>query len=126
MRKKKKFNEHDRKKNVEISVKNFELDKIRIYMKNDYKKDKNSEQLKNLSSIDFNFPYYLYLLNIFNKSFGIKKPCFVNNKFNESWEYMINVFDVTEFIKMQANLDLINKILFELKNNGENNNISEI
>ena len=39
---------------------------------------------------------------------------------------MINVFDVTEFIKMQTNLDLINKILFGLKTDDENNNILEI
>ena len=113
------------KKIDEFNLKNLELDKILIYMKNDYKKDKNNKQSKKFSSIDFNFPYYLYLLNIFNKSFGTKS-CFVNHKFLESWEYMISVFDVTEFIKMQTNIDLINKILFKLNNDGGNINISEV
>ena len=117
--------ENKKQKNVEFNLKNCELNKIKNYMKNDYKKDNN--QLKKFSSIDFIFPYYLYLLNIFNKSFGITKSCFANRKFLESWEYMINVFDVTEFIKMQTNIALINKILFELKTEDENNNyFSEI
>ena len=117
--------EKKRKSNAKFKLKNFDLNKIKIYMQNEYKKDKNNKPLK-FSSIDFNFPYYLYLLNIFNKSFGITRSCFVNHKFLESWEYMINVFDVTEFIKMQTNISLINKILFELKSENENNNISEI
>ena len=117
--------ERQKKKNgVKFKVKTFELDKIKNYMKNDYKKVKSNKQLEKFSTIDFNFPYYLYLLNIFNKSFGTKRSCFVNRKFLESWEYMINVFDVTEFIKMQTNVDLINKILFGLKN--DNDDISEI
>ena len=116
----------EKNKDVEFSLKTYELDKIKIYIKNHYKKDKNNKQLKKFSSTDFIFPYYLYLLNLFNKSFVTTKSCCVNQKFIESWEYMINVFDVTEFIKMQTNIDLINRILFELKSDGENNNISEI
>ena len=72
-------------KNVEFNLQNFELNKIQAYMKNDYKK--NNKTLKKFTSIDFNFPYYLYLLNMFNKSFDVTKSCFVNHKFLESWEY---------------------------------------
>ena len=118
----------NRKKNAELSWNNFELYKIQSYMKDEYKKDNNinNKPFKRFSSIDFNFPYYLYLLNIFNKSFGVSRSCFVNQKFLDSWEYMINVFDITEFIKMQTNIDLINKLIFELKSTDENNNIWEI
>ena len=117
--------ENNNRKTVELYPKNYELNRIQIYMKNEYKNDKNNIQLEKFSSIDFNFPYYLYLLNIFNKSFGVTRSCFVKHKFLQSWEYMINVFDVTEFIKMQTNVDLINKILFELKSDVGNNKILE-
>ena len=113
----------EKKRNIEFNSKNFELNKIQNYMQNDYKIDKYKKQLNNFSSTDFNFPYYLYLLNIINKSFGVTRSCFVNQRFLELWEYIINVFDVTEFIKMQNNIDLINKKLFEIKCENEKNNI---
>ena len=93
-------------------------------MKNEFLNNHSSEKKNQYKSIDFKFPYYLYLLNIFNKTFGMTMCC-INNRFRNAWKYMIDVFDVIKFIELQTNVDLINKILFELiieENNLENNN----
>ena len=106
---------------VNKSIKNSNrIEQIKNYMQKKKKKGQSSAEFINYKSIDFKFPYYLYLLNIFNKIFASKKVCCVNDKFIDSWEYMINVFDVTQFIRMQTNMDLINKIIFEMKNEEEN------
>ena len=65
---------------------------------------------------NFRFPYHLYLLNIFNKYFSPKRMYCVNKKFIDVWKYMINLIDVSKYFEILTNVDLINKILFELKN----------
>ena len=86
-------------------------------------KDNNSIDINNKLSLNkpkyFRFPYYLYLLNIFNKSFNTTKMCFIDKNFLDVWKYMVNIIDVTKFFQLQTNVDLINKILFELKIDGE-------
>ena len=78
-------------------------------------KNKDGQKIDNYGSKDFNFPYYLYLLNVFNKIFGVTRMCCVGRNFGDAWKYVIEVFDVVKFIELQTNMDLINKILFELK-----------
>ena len=90
------------------------LDLIKIYMKKNY----SGNETNNLNSKDFDFPYYLYLLNIFDKRFSTKVCC-INHKFRNVWKYMINMFDVVKFIHLQTNVDLINKIIFEMENGNE-------
>ena len=95
------------------------LDQIRAYI------EKRSEKGKNAKVIDlknFSFPYYLYLLNIFNKIFAMNDMCCVNRKFTDAWKHLINVFDIVNYIQMQSNIDLVNKIIFEMKS--EENDMS--
>ena len=100
--------------NLGLNIKNFQLEQIKDYMTKSMKR-RGSQQLNNFNSKDFNFPYYLYLLNIFNKSFCVNRMCCINHQFRDAWKYVIEVFDVMKFIELQTNIDLINKILFELK-----------
>ena len=72
---------------------------------------------------NFRFPYYLYLINIFNKYFSMTRMLCVNKNFKDVWKYMINIFDLTKYIQLQTNVELINKILFELKKDGEKDDI---
>ena len=100
--------------NFGLNIKNFQLDQIKDYMNKDLQNSR-SQPLNNYGSKDFNFPYYLYLLNIFNKTFGITRMCCISHQFRGAWKYVIEVFDVVKFIELQTNIDLINKILFNLK-----------
>ena len=102
------------KSNYGLNIKNADLDKIKVYLKSDIKRGINLNENK-YNSKDFDFPYYLYLLNIFNKIFWLKKMCCISKKFNDAWQCLVHVFDVVKFIELQTNVDLINKILFELK-----------
>ena len=104
-------------KNLENKIR---IQQIKNYMEKKQKKGQNNKRVNTYKSVDFKFSYYLYLLNIFNKMFATKKLCCMNDKFVDSWEYMVNVFDVTEFIRLQTNMDLINKIIFEMKNDEDN------
>ena len=108
-----------------LNIKNFQLEQIKGYIKKDFKQ-RGSQQLNNYGAKDFNFPYYLYLLNIFNKIFGVTKMCCVSRQFRDAWKYYIEVFDVVKFIELQTNIDLINKILFELKIEKEDNSKDSI
>ena len=106
------------KKRVYKSV-DYYIDKLKNFktviaekLKNNGKMDENSNEKGG------NFPYCSYLLNIFNKSFGVKEMKCVNQKFKDAWKYFINVFDVSKFIEMQINIDLVNKILFQIKIDG--------
>ena len=101
--------------NLGLNIKNCHLNLIKDYMKKDHKIDKNEKISNHYGSKDFDFPYYLYLLNIFNKIFPTTRKCCVNYKFLDAWKYMIEVFDVVKFIELQTNMDLINRIIFELK-----------
>ena len=100
--------------NFGLNIKHFQLEQIKDYMEKDLNQ-RGSQPLNNYGSKDFNFPYYLYLLNIFNKTFGVTRMCCVGSQFKYAWKYVIEVFDVVKFIELQTNVDLINKILFELK-----------
>ena len=93
------------------------LNQIKRYLGKDSNNESNKKK-KKYRSKDFNFPYYLYLLNIFNNRFAMKKTCCVNKKFENSWKYMIKVFDVTNYIQIQTNVDLLNKIIFEMEKEG--------
>ena len=73
---------------------------------------------------NFRFSYYLYLLNMFNKIFSTSKMCCVNNNFLDVWKNVINIFDVNKYFELQTNVDLINKILFELKIDGEKDSLN--
>ena len=111
-----------------LNKKNNQLNHLKGYMKKEFINDDINEKQNPYESRHFKFPYYLYLLNIFNKTFGIEMRC-VNNRFRNAWKYMIDVFDVIKFIELQTNVDLIKKILFELiieENNPENNSINMI
>ena len=99
----------------------IDLVQIQKYMKkNNIIDDNNITNCKKFNSrnkyqpADFKFPYYLYLFNIFNKIFATKRCC-INDTFRNAWKYMIDVFDVTQFIQLQTNMDLINKILFKMR-----------
>ena len=108
--------------------KNYQLNHLKDYIKDEFINDDANEKNNQYESKDFKFPYYLYLLNFFNKTFGVTMCC-INNKFRNTWKYMIDVFDVVKFIELQTNVDLINKILFELiieENNLESNPINMI
>ena len=103
------------------------------------KKDKNNINKKKLNrnyfSIDvnknvplnktrfFRFSYYLYLLNMFNKIFSTSKMCCVNKNFLDVWNNVTNIIDVNKYFELQTNVDLINKILFELKIDGEKDDV---
>ena len=65
---------------------------LKDYMKNEFLNNHSSEKKNQYKSIDFKFPYYLYLLNVFNKTFGMTICC-INNRFRNAWKYMIDVFD---------------------------------
>ena len=104
----------DRKSNYGLNIKNEDLDQIKDYLKSDVKRGNKFNATK-YNSKDFDFPYYLYLLNIFSKIFGLKKIYCINKQFNDAWQCVVHVFDVVKFIELQTNMDLINKILFELK-----------
>ena len=93
------------------------LDLIKIYMKRN-RSIIDSKKFNDFHSKDFDFPYYLYLLNIFDKTFSTKICC-LNRKFKNVWKYMINMFDVVKFIHLQTNVELINKIIFEIENGNE-------
>ena len=41
--------------------------------------------------------------------------CFISQNFLDIWKIMVNIIDVTKFFQLQANVDIINKTLFELK-----------
>ena len=108
--------------------KNYQLNHLKDYIKSGFINDNGSEKKNQFESKDFKFPYYLYLLNIFNKTFGVTM-CLVNNRFRNAWKYMIDVFDIVKFIELQTNVGLLNKILFELlieENNPENNPINTV
>ena len=93
------------------------LNQIKVYLDTD-SKNKNKKIKKKYKSKDFDFPYYLYLFNIFNKIFAMNETCCVNKKFENSWKYLINVFDVANYIQLQTNVDLLNKIIFEIEKGG--------
>ena len=105
-----------------LNIKNCHLHQIKNYIKKDHIIDKDEED-NQYGSKDFDFPYYLYLLNIFNKIFPTTKKCCVNYKFLDAWEYLVEVFDVVKFIELQTNMDLINRIIFELGFEGAGSNI---
>ena len=42
--------------------------------------------------------------------------CCANHKFTDAWKNLIDVFDIVNYIQMQSNINLVNKILFEMKN----------
>ena len=106
------FNQLNNKK---IDKKCFDL--MKVYMKKNDSMN-GSKELDNFRLNDFKFPYYLYLLNIFDKTFSTKICC-INRKFRNVWKYMINMFDVVKFINLQANVELINKIIFEIENEND-------
>ena len=105
---------------IDNEINKIDLVQIQKYMRkscqaNDSKKNNiKFNDVNKHQPADFKFPYYLYLLNIFNKIFAIKRCC-VNQKFQNAWKYLIDVFDVTKFIQLQTNMDLINKIIFKMK-----------
>ena len=89
------------------------LDLIRALVKNNNSVS-DSNKINNFHSKEYDFPCYLYLLNIFDKTFSIKFCC-LNHKFRNAWKNVINMFDVVKFIQLQTNVDLINKIIFEME-----------
>ena len=116
---------------INIPQKNIVLntvkkDQINLYKKK-YSKESYSIGINNRLSLNkqknYRFAYYLYLLNIFNKNFSTTKMCCISKNFLNTWKYMINIIDVTKYFQLQTNVDSINKILFELKTDGEKSNI---
>ena len=105
------------KSNNEFSKKHF--DKLKSGFKKSLEKEK-----KIIDKKKFSFPYYLYLLNIFNKIFAMNDMCCSNHKFTDAWKSFIDVFDIVNYIQMLSNVDLVNKILFEMKNATEINQSS--
>ena len=95
------------------NLQKFHFDQIKAYIQRSSEKEQN---IKVIDSKDYSFPYYLYLLNIFNKIFAMNDLCCVNRKFTDAWKHLIDVFDIVNYIQMQSNIDLVNKILFEMKN----------
>ena len=112
---KRQIKKNNKRKSKYRSV-DYYIDKLQNYKKTISEKlNNNPRVIKNPSQKGVNFPYYFYLLNIFNKSFGLKKMRCVNQKFKDAWKFLINVFDVSKFIEMQTNIDLVNKIIFQIK-----------
>ena len=99
--------------------------KIDFFKKKQSKKNCSVSKNSRLSSAkqkNFRFSYYLYLLNMINKTFSTTEMCCITKNFSDIWKYVINIIDVTKFFQLQTNVDLINKILFELKIDGEKSN----
>ena len=126
------INNIDNSSIINIPHKSLFARKLRKNKSNLYKKKKSKNNytidIHNKLSLrvkNLHFPYYLYLLNMFNKNFSTTRMCCINKNFLDVWKYAIDIIDVSKFFQLQTNVELINKILFELKIDGEKADIKK-